>query len=36
MSVILGINAFHAGSSAAIIVDGQPVVALAEERANWA
>ena len=34
MSVILGINAFHAGSSAAIIVDGQPVVALAEERLN--
>jgi len=34
MSVILGINAFHAGSSAALIVDGQPVVALAEERLN--
>ncbi len=34
MSVILGINTFHAGSSAAIIVDGVPVVALAEERLN--
>ena len=34
MSVILGINTFHAGSSAAIIVDGEPVVALAEERLN--
>lgn len=34
MSVILGINTFHAGSSAALIVDGQPVVALAEERLN--
>jgi carbamoyltransferase len=34
MSVILGINTFHAGSSAAVIVDGVPVVALAEERLN--
>jgi carbamoyltransferase len=34
MSVILGINTFHAGSSAAVIVDGEPVVALAEERLN--
>jgi carbamoyltransferase len=34
MSVILGINTFHAGSSAALIVDGVPLVALAEERLN--
>jgi carbamoyltransferase len=34
MSTILGINTFHAGSSAAIIVDGRPVVAIAEERLN--
>ena len=34
MSTILGINAFHAGSSAALVVDGVPVVALAEERLN--
>ncbi len=34
MSVILGINTFHAGSSAAIIVDGVPLVALPEERLN--
>jgi carbamoyltransferase len=34
MSVILGINTFHAGSSAAVLVDGEPVVALAEERLN--
>lgn len=34
MSVILGINTFHAGSSAALIVDGEPIVALAEERLN--
>src|SRR5687767_725804 len=34
MSVILGINTFHAGSSAAIVIDGEPVVALAEERLN--
>ncbi len=34
MAVILGINAFHAGAAAALIVDGQPVVAIAEERLN--
>lgn len=34
MSNILGINTFHAGSSAAVIVDGQTVVAIAEERLN--
>ena len=34
MSVILGINAYHAGSSAALVIDGVPVVALAEERLN--
>lgn len=34
MSVILGVNTFHAGSSAAVIVDGVPVAALAEERLN--
>src|SRR5262245_32796609 len=34
MSVILGINAFHAGASAALLVDGEPVVAIAEERLN--
>jgi len=34
MSIILGINTFHAGSSAALIIDGTPVVALAEERLN--
>ena len=34
MSVILGINTFHAGASAAVIIDGEPVVALAEERLN--
>jgi carbamoyltransferase len=34
MSVILGINAFHAGASAALVVNGVPVVALAEERLN--
>jgi carbamoyltransferase len=34
MSVILGINSFHAGSSAAVIVDGIPVAAIAEERLN--
>jgi carbamoyltransferase len=34
MSVILGINTFHAGASAAIIIDGVPVVAIAEERLN--
>lgn len=34
MSVILGLNAFHAGASAAILVDGRPVAAIAEERLN--
>jgi len=34
MSAILGINTFHAGSSAAVIIDGEPVVAIAEERLN--
>ncbi|CAN5483911.1 carbamoyltransferase C-terminal domain-containing protein [soil metagenome] len=34
MSVILGINTFHAGASAAILIDGQPVAAIAEERLN--
>jgi len=34
MSVILGLNAFHAGSSAALLINGQPVIAIAEERLN--
>ncbi|MBP9665535.1 MAG: hypothetical protein KBD94_13035 [Pyrinomonadaceae bacterium] len=34
MSVILGVNSFHAGSSAAVLVDGIPVAAIAEERLN--
>jgi len=34
MSVILGINTFHAGAAAAILVDGQAVAAIAEERLN--
>ena len=34
MSVILGINAFHAGASAALVIDGRPAVAIAEERLN--
>lgn len=34
MSIILGVNAFHAGSSAAIVVDGELVAAIAEERLN--
>lgn len=34
MSVILGIAAFHAGSSACLVVDGVPVFAVAEERLN--
>jgi carbamoyltransferase len=34
VSVILGINAFHASASAALLVDGQPVAAVAEERLN--
>ncbi len=34
MSVILGVNSFHAGSSAALLIDGIPVAAIAEERLN--
>ena len=34
MSVILGINTSHAGSSAAILVDCRPIIAIAEERLN--
>ena len=34
MAIILGINTNHAGSSAALLVDGQPLAAIAEERLN--
>ena len=34
MSVILGLNAFHAGAAAAVVIDGTPVAAIAEERLN--
>ena len=34
MSVVLGINAFHAGASAALVVNGQRRMAVAEERLN--
>ena len=34
MSIILGLNTFHAGSSACIVVDGIPLFAVAEERLN--
>ncbi len=34
MAVILGINSYHAGASACLVVDGVPVAALAEERLN--
>jgi carbamoyltransferase len=34
VSVILGVNAFHAGASAAVLVDGVPRAAIAEERLN--
>lgn len=34
MSVVLGINAYHPGASAALVVDGIPVSAIAEERLN--
>ncbi|MCY3979660.1 MAG: carbamoyltransferase [Chloroflexi bacterium] len=34
MTVILGINSEHAGASAALVVDGVPVAAIAEERLN--
>ena len=32
MSVILGLNAFHADSSACLVVDGELVAAAEEER----
>jgi carbamoyltransferase len=32
--ITLGINAYHAGASAALVVDGTPVMAIAEERLN--
>ncbi|MGO9120634.1 MAG: carbamoyltransferase [Desulfomonilaceae bacterium] len=34
MAVILGINAFHPGASASLVIDGVPVCAIAEERLN--
>ena len=34
MAVILGINSEHAGASAALVVNGLPVAAIAEERLN--
>jgi carbamoyltransferase len=34
VTVVLGINAFHAGASAALVVDGVPRIAVAEERLN--
>lgn len=34
MATILGINTHHAGSSAALLVDGLPIAAIAEERLN--
>lgn len=34
MSIVLGLNAFHAGASAALIIDGKPIIAVAEERLN--
>ena len=34
MSIILGLNAFHAGASAALIIDGKTEFAIAEERLN--
>jgi len=34
MSIILGINAFHAGASACIVIDGVVQFAIAEERLN--
>jgi carbamoyltransferase len=34
MAIVLGINAFHAGAAAALVVDGEPVAAIAEERLN--
>ena len=32
MSIILGINAFHADSAACLVVDGKLIAAVAEER----
>ena len=34
MSVVLGLNLLHPGASAALVVDGKPVAAIAEERLN--
>lgn len=34
MSIILGINAYHAGASATLLINGEPVAAIAEERLN--
>jgi carbamoyltransferase len=34
MSIILGINAYHASASAALVIDGRVVVAIPEERLN--
>jgi len=34
MSTILGINCYHPGASAALLVNGKPVAAVAEERLN--
>ena len=34
MSIILGINTHHSGSSACILIDGIPIAAIAEERLN--
>ena len=34
MSVVLGLNAYHAGASAALVVDGKVVFGIAEERLN--
>ena len=34
MKVILGINAYHADASACIIVDGELIAAIEEERMN--
>ena len=34
MSIVLGINAFHAGAATALVINGEPIVAIAEERLN--
>lgn len=34
MSAILGINAFHGTAAAALVIDGEPVIGIAEERLN--